>query len=670
MDPVSFLAFQSYLIAILALSAVIVVHELGHFLLARMANVYVERFSVGFGPVLFGIKRGETEYCVSWIPLGGYVKMRGQSDSAEAIEPTDDPRSYQNKPVGWRIAIISAGVIFNVIFAAVLFTAAYHFGVPTAPATVGTVVPGGPAWMAGIEPGDRIAEINGFHNPEFMMLTQEVAITSPKDGAVKLKIERRAGDRPAEFDLMVTPVQKERPMIGVSPANGLTLYEDIPVWPNSAAASGEANAARIEKGDTITSVNEVAVRDHAHFRALMHEFRGKPVRVGVNRMPAKGPAKNDSPVSATVTVPPAFVRTLGLEMQISEIVAVRSGSAASRAVNEKGEPDPIREKDVILAVDGVEGIDPMRLPELFAAKAEKKEKVKVTLDRPTGAEKGRVTVLIDPTPVGAAGQPFEHVLFGGEDPLPIAALGVCCKVVPTVREVVANSPAARARTPIKPGDIVSRIKLRFRNADGKADETEFVIKDVTWPSAFWSLQHPTVDEVQLTLERTGSEPIIVSLIPEPDPTWPLTDRGLIFQNLRETRVSSSVMESLETGVQKTRYQILRLYLTLKAFVTGRISGKNFAGPGTIFTTAAAVSEQSWTLLLEFMALLSVNLAVINFLPIPVLDGGHMVFLTYELIFRRPPSERVMTICTYFGLAIIATLMICVIGLDIWRFVYR
>jgi regulator of sigma E protease len=107
---------------IIGLGLVVFVHELGHFLVARKVGIHVERFALGFGPRLLGIKRGGTDYCICAFPLGGYVKMLGQEDFAPLEEEAQpDPRSFAAKSVGQRFAVIAAGVVMNTIFAALLF---------------------------------------------------------------------------------------------------------------------------------------------------------------------------------------------------------------------------------------------------------------------------------------------------------------------------------------------------------------------------------------------------------------------------------------------------------------------------------------------------------------------------------------------------------------------
>src|SRR5947207_501139 len=144
----------------LGLGFVIFIHELGHFLLAKWNGVKVEKFSIGFGPTVFGFRRGETEYVLAAIPLGGFVKMLGEGPEDEQSQTTD-PRAYPNKSVGARMAIISAGVIMNVLLGLACFVYAYGHGMEEVPAMIGHVAAGSPAYKAGLRAGDEIESIDG-----------------------------------------------------------------------------------------------------------------------------------------------------------------------------------------------------------------------------------------------------------------------------------------------------------------------------------------------------------------------------------------------------------------------------------------------------------------------------------------------------------------------------
>lgn len=148
------------LVAVLLLGVLIFVHELGHFLAARMLGVGVERFSIGFGPKIWGIQKGETEYVLALIPLGGYVKLVGEDPDEEVGEEVKE-RSFSHKPLGVRVAVVAAGPFFNLLLAVVVMTGVYLVGVPVLEPVVGQVMAGSPAERGGLKPGDFIVSIDG-----------------------------------------------------------------------------------------------------------------------------------------------------------------------------------------------------------------------------------------------------------------------------------------------------------------------------------------------------------------------------------------------------------------------------------------------------------------------------------------------------------------------------
>jgi regulator of sigma E protease len=147
---------------IVVIGVLILIHELGHFIVARLAGVGVERFSIGFGPVLLRWRGKETEYCLSVIPMGGYVKMVGEENPLEGGgSPTSDPaKAFATKPLWARFLIVFAGPAMNFVLAAVIFAIVLGtVGRPVWPPVVGKVTPGGPA--AALQSGDLIVRVNG-----------------------------------------------------------------------------------------------------------------------------------------------------------------------------------------------------------------------------------------------------------------------------------------------------------------------------------------------------------------------------------------------------------------------------------------------------------------------------------------------------------------------------
>jgi len=148
----------SIAVFIVTLSVLIIVHEFGHFILAKRTGVRVERFSLGFGPRLVGIRRNETEYVISAIPLGGYVKLTGQEPNEEL---KNEPWEFMSKSIGARTLIILAGPLLNYLLGFVLFAGIFMIGSPTLTTEVGELIDGYPAKAAGLLQGDRVIAVDG-----------------------------------------------------------------------------------------------------------------------------------------------------------------------------------------------------------------------------------------------------------------------------------------------------------------------------------------------------------------------------------------------------------------------------------------------------------------------------------------------------------------------------
>lgn len=170
---------------IIVLSVLVIVHEFGHFIVAKRTGVRVEKFSIGFGPEIFGITRGGTRYLISAIPLGGYVKLAGET---EADEIKGKKWEYLSRSVGERARIIFAGPLLNYILAFFIFSFVFIIGYPALTSTIGKILPDYPAGAAGIKAGDKILEINGLIVNYWEDVTR--IVHTNKEPQIKLLVER------------------------------------------------------------------------------------------------------------------------------------------------------------------------------------------------------------------------------------------------------------------------------------------------------------------------------------------------------------------------------------------------------------------------------------------------------------------------------------------------
>lgn len=200
---------------IFVLGILVFIHELGHFLAAKWAGIRVERFSLGFPPRMFGKQIGDTDYCISWIPLGGYVKMAGMIDESfdEKIEGKDD--EFASKPIWKRAIVIGAGPFMNLVLALALFSGIiYKEGLPEAVPVIDSVIEKMPAEALGLQSGDRILSIAGKEIKTWDELTG--AINSFPDSSIAIVWERGGNRMEATIKPALDP-ERNVGLIGIRP---------------------------------------------------------------------------------------------------------------------------------------------------------------------------------------------------------------------------------------------------------------------------------------------------------------------------------------------------------------------------------------------------------------------------------------------------------------------
>ena len=677
------------------LGAVIFVHELGHFLVAKACGVKCEKFYIGFdiGGYKICHRWGETEYGIGILPLGGYVKMLGQDDNPARIaeeserskiresetreEPSDeatkkdeatkeedyvlDPRSYMAKSVPQRMAIISAGVVMNLIFALVFAVIAYGMGVKYLPAIISEVIPGSPAWRADLRPGDHIIKIGDLKNPRFRDLQSRVALGNMEQG-VPMMIKRQGYDEPLSMMLRPEHGKGLVPTIGVASPLTLILAELRKGWP-SASATPE-----LMENDRIVAVGDEPVAKHVDLLRLLSQHPGEPLRLKVLRgskitkddpEALPGDVQETGTEEVVVTVPANPMKRLGLVMQLGPITAVQAGSPAADAGLVPG--------DVIVEVDGAPVGDPITLPERLRRRAMQDEAVTLTVERTTAqgqSERREKTIpLRRPTTFETAAT--------SDAPISIPALGLTCHVLNRIVSVVPDSPADKAG--IASGDVLVRASFftKMERADQsretarlvKRKPIEFNDENRNWPAMVNIMQSAVAGvQVRLTVLHSAEERG-VDLTPEASGEWFNPDRGFFTKPLRYTRQAETLGEQMQLGFEETQDSVLMVFRFLQKLLDGQISGRALGGPITIAKAAGYSAFDGMASLLVFLTMLSANLAVINFLPIPLLDGGHMVFLTLEAIFRRPVSEKIVIAFHTIGFVFIISLMLFVLALD-------
>jgi len=727
------------------LGLVIFVHEFGHFAVAKMCGVKCEKFYLGFdigGLKLCKFTVGETEYGIGVLPLGGYVKMLGQVDNpaqlreeierakqkAEKTEspatseektpdidradppdggeqpetpesPEDeeidlaaaeaalyDPRSYLAKSVPKRMAIISAGVIMNLIFAFIMAAIAYKLGVKQVVCEIGQLVPGKTAWQLDLKVGDRITDIDGRKMRHFRDLKANVSLGNIEDG-LPIEVKRPGVKEPIR--VVTWPDSSGRmPVIGVAPPRDTTLVLKMP---GSAATKAEPP---LEEGDEIVKIDGTPVGNYPELRAYLALHPQQTLKVTVER-PAKTEGKvktDDPPTEHTVEVPPNPMRRLGLVMEMGKITAVQSfppGDPRDPEDNSPAAKAGIKPGDIILEIDGQPPGDPMTLPARLQQRAG--ETITLTI-KPGIEETGAKSEARSPAELfveagdvgcgtgGAARRRVPVTLreadwyetpLSPNTPMSIPALGIAYEVLDRVDSVIESTPAAEAG--LRPGDrIVEAIVIPPDKKDIPEDfprlrkrKIPFSQDEYNWPYLIHELQRALPgSEIELTWDRAGEKKTRMLTWYEAG-DWFNPDRGFRTGLLLFPQKGETWGEAIQFGAEETLDSTLLVFRVLSK-LGGQFSATNLGGPIMIFAMAKGAADEGISELLLFLTIISANLAVLNFLPIPVLDGGHMVLLTYEGIRRKPPDERIVAALTWLGLLFILTLMFWVIGMDIHR----
>lgn len=251
------------------IGVMILIHELGHYWAARAFDVKVDVFSFGFGPRLFGFRRGETDFRFSLILFGGYVKMAGEQPGDNEAS---DPRAILNKPRWQRLIVAAAGPFMNVVLAIAVLTGLYMVSfekvITEGGALIGHVMPESPAAKAGIQPGDKIVRLNGTNNPDW-----EEIITKEIEGAQRpltVTIERSGH----QFPVSVTPVLDEKEGVGSAGWEGQNEIQVGGVSPGMPAAS-----AGLKKGDLLLKINTIPIHSRFTLPEIIRKSEGKPVTI-------------------------------------------------------------------------------------------------------------------------------------------------------------------------------------------------------------------------------------------------------------------------------------------------------------------------------------------------------------------------------------------------------
>ncbi len=646
--------------AIVGIGLLIFIHELGHFLAAKWCGVKVEAFALGIGPLIPGLsfKKGETSYGLAWFPIGGYVKMLGQVDdpndkSQDAQEVESSPRSYRNKSVGQRMLIISAGVIMNILLGLLLFIIVYFFGKEEIVGKLGTVSPGSPAEKAGLEAGSELLSVANIGHPWYNDLNMTTALAG-RDEQIPVRFRTPRGE---ERSVIVTTRKEKndtRPTIGVTQPVGVRLSRFSPKGKPPALEWMPAGSAAFQARDEIQSIKPanasaaIPVRNGFEIQLVEDQYRDQTLVFQVKRMEGSEAKLVD------VSVAPSQFRTWGMRMTMGPIVSVSSFRPAIAKDLQVG--------DLFVSLNGKTDIDPLQLPDLVHQIARSGKPVVLQVKR--GDKTFDITVTKQD--IENRGTWIESAPIGNT-PMSFPALGISYSVSNTVAGVLPDSPAARQG--IKPGDVIK--KMAYLNTEPKFDD-KFEFDDrIAWPYIFYRMQEfpPTTEYTFTIADSTGTERTLEKMTTINAPDWYFFSRGLFLEPEQRIRVADNIWDAIVIGSRESYRFVGRIYLNLYSLLRGSISVKLLNGPLGLAEMTYRVAKIGIIDLLHLLAVISINLAIVNFLPIPVLDGGHMMLLIAEKIRGKKLSETWEVIITYIGLAIVLSMMLGTVFLDLTKYAW-
>lgn len=686
------------LLVVFGFGLIVFVHELGHFVAARWAKIRVLAFAVGFGPAFvswrkgWGLRRGSseteyltrvqkhpdemrdvgtTEYRLNMLPLGGYVKMLGQED----MDPTatsDAPDSYQNCTPWKRMVVISAGVVMNMITAAALFVLVFMVGLRVEPPVIGSVLTNGPAAKAelvgtdtpsgvndpgpGLEPGDEVVSIDGQTPRHFSDLAVAAAI-GEKGVPVRLTVERPGVPGTLAFD--VTAEESEVTGLldfGLGPAGSLTVIEaandaDRELLLESFDALGltglEPGMELVRIGSN-TDVRQpfelIPVFDASGGEPIELEFRGESGTVVIMAEPVAEFEQTPVPMGeGTIT----HRHLLGLSGVL--MVAADASPDETRQGLQPG--------DVFARLGEV--LYPSYAAGIAAIQASRGESMDVVVLRdgervPLTVRVGRDGLIgFRPDTTEDSSTLLSGTVLGLRAGAPSAAESL--DPLPGSRIVsIAGTPVTDFRA------LRARLRDLTHDTLNNPDATHATVPVVL------ELAGPVQDDGSLARESRDWRIERSELERLHELGWRSPVPQALFEPLRFVDRAENPIAAVGLGLSHTRRVMLQTYLTFARLFQGSVKVEHLQGPVGIAHLGTRLADRGLIWLLFFMALISVNLAVINFLPLPIVDGGQFLMLVYEQVRGRPVPIPVQNVVTLAGLLLIGSLFLIVTFNDVTR----
>lgn len=676
-------AAKKILLVALGFGAVVMIHELGHFLIAKLCGIKIEMFSIGFPPTLLSFQKtakgvrfrflpafggaeaasaeddSGTEYCIGLIPFGGFVKMLGQSDSG-AVEQTNNPRSFANKPIWQRIAVVAAGVVFNAVGAMILFMALFLYGLELTPPIVGEVIPNSPADMAGLKAGDRIVEIDGENFIDYMSVVLAAAFAD-KDRPVEMKVEKSDGSI-AEVKLASEKQINDKSGLrafGIGQPATLMVSHYIK---DPCEIEILYQSTGFRPGDVITALNGKALAKPWQLDEYAATALTPSAALTVSRCfptdSVKTTVQIDVPMDCSPRYP-NFHKEFDLANVYSmvprlKVLAVSGPSVSTGLMNKikgwfapkESTPPPVKtelqEGDIITQIGDAVNPTYKDLRDQTISHKDKPLSLLVLRKDPAG-QLSPVTVVMEPkVNAGENGR----VTLGF-----IPALDMEHAVVARTLELT-SGPAS---LPIPAGAEITKV-------DGQAVKSFY-------------------DVIRLLRQNSGQRISIEYLdgtdaggigfdVPEQDAIHMQSEMLLAapLEFYKETYKAKNPSQAIFWGVKRTWQFIEQSVLTFAGLFSKTVPVSSLSGPVGIASISYKMAGQSMMDLLYFLGLLSSCLAVMNLIPLPIVDGGVILLLIIERGRGVPLNAKVQEVITWIGLVLLLSVFLWVTYNDILHWV--
>jgi len=669
------------ILIVLGFGMLIGLHELGHFIAAKWSGIRTNAFAVGMGPVVLAWRTGvgltfgssknkvvekfgkdasemtdvelekhglsETEYSLRLLPIGGFVSMLGQEDGKpDAV--SQDPRSYNLCPIGKRMIVVSAGVFMNLLLAAVLFVGCFQFGVRFEAPIIGQVIPNTPASEAVASngthmlPGDTVVSINGKPASTFTDIQIAGAMSKPGE-LVVLQVRRNAVDNTLRFEMTPRSVSQEGLLeLGLYPASSLT----IPEGENGNEVVSYLAAAYpilqdLTSGSQLVAIDGKSVSTWSELDAAIQQSGGKSLLTRWD--------SGQSIDEIKITPTPSF----------EQFIPASSSSVTSEhglfglcplpliksVVDGSANKTLLHDGDVVIGANNAEYQRQGQFRSLLTTL--KSDTVSLRLLRDGQVltveavlSDGKLGVLLTDawgTPIIA--QPLQSIMIDGKEH-------------PTV--IAGKQILGGARFTQVNGSKVSDW-YEFRNAVMQHENNlELGMMVPVDDGGYYTFDIELTPEVLVSMNKLGwTTPLIPALF---EPLYVVRSSG------------GNPLVAIQMGFDETVNMVVMTYLTIDRLLRRSVGVDQLRGPVGIIHIGSRIADRGLSYLLFFLAIISVNLAVLNFLPLPIVDGGLFLYLLYEKFRGKPPSIGFQNAAAMLGLGMIGILFVVTFYNDILRLV--